>query len=179
MAETTLEKAFADVWKALDLKEQRKAMRGAMRKEATRVRKMAVSVIRTKRLGQGTRRDITKGVWQKVYPARYGLGFMVSVKATKSKRGQHINRQGLMKPVLMWAAEGTRNRNVGARKADGGRVSWTGRRYQGYKRTGHSTGKMPAYHFMEQTETMAAPGVENNLWKNFEDNVNKAIANSR
>ena len=40
---TDINKPFADVYKALDMKDQRKAMRSAMRREGNRLKKAAVS----------------------------------------------------------------------------------------------------------------------------------------
>lgn len=40
---TDINKPFSDVYKALDMKDQRKAMRSAMRREGNRLKKAAVS----------------------------------------------------------------------------------------------------------------------------------------
>lgn len=170
-----------DVFNALDLKAQRKALRGAMRKEATRVRKAVVSVIMGSKLGKGTNADITKGVYQRIYPAKYGAGFMVSVKTNgkTGKKGIHTNRAGKQKPVLMWAAEGTDVRHVGKRSGRKHAVSWTGKRYATYGRSGHSTGKMPQYDFMDKAESQVGDGVESNLWSSFNANLDKEIRKIR
>lgn len=170
-----IERAFGEVFNALDPKAQRKALRGAMGKEARRLAKDVKSAIRLSGLGGGTARDITKGVWQRVYPDRCGAGFMVSVKATRKKKGQHTNRYGKMKPVLMWAAEGTRSRRVGGRRLSGYSTSWTGRKNRRYSRVGHSTGRMRNYGFMDKAENANAASVETNLWAAFERNLNKAV----
>lgn len=170
-----------DVFNALDLKAQRKALRGAIRKEATRVRKIVVSEIMGSKLGKGTNADITKGVYQRIYPAKYGAGFMVSVKTNgkTGKKGIHTNRAGKQKPVLMWAADGTKVRHVGKRIKRKHAISWTGRRYATYDRGGHSTGRMKKYDFMEKAEVQAGDGVENNLWSAFNANLDKAIRKIR
>lgn len=175
--ETTLEGFQKSVYDALDLKEQRKALRGAMRKEATRVRGIAKQAVFASGLGRGTHTDITKGIYQRVYPARYGAGFMVSVKWSShvGSKAIHKNRQGKEKPVLMWAADGTKERRVGKRKARQHRQSWTGRRYATYARSGHSTGAMRKYGFMDGLEDRVAPTIETNLFANFNANLDKAI----
>ena len=50
---------------------------------------------------------LAKGVRVRVYPR--GGGFMITVKP-HGKSGYIKNRHGLEKPVLMWAAEGTKQR---------------------------------------------------------------------
>ena len=66
--EVDLQRPFADVYKALDLKTQRKAMRSAMRKEGNRVKKVAVSTLHSKAIGPefGQRylcEDIPEPIW--------------------------------------------------------------------------------------------------------------------
>lgn len=182
----SIDGVFGSVLEALDLKEQRKAMRGAMRREANRIRKMAVGNMTSSGLlsskGKKHRKDSTttagklgKGIYARVYPDKYGAGFMVSV-TPHGKRGIHKNRQGLQKPVLMWAEEGTRFRRVGKRKKGFTYTSKrTGKKQRAYIRGGHSTGTMPTYGFMEKTEAQATMSVEQNLFKDFQDNLNKAI----
>jgi hypothetical protein len=109
---TDINKPFADVFKALDQKTQRKAMKSAMRREGNRLKKIAVANLRESRVGQGTKRDLSKGIYVRTYPDRYGMGFMVSVKPHGRHKGIHLNRQGKEKPVLMWAEDGTRERRA-------------------------------------------------------------------
>lgn len=188
MADVTdreIEQGFMGIWEQLDPKKQRKALRGSMRKEATLVRKAAVSALASSgilaRVNKPKRQNSTtsmatlsKGIFQRVYPSKYGLGFMVSVKVGKSgNKGFHTNRRGEKKPVLMWAAEGTSPRRVGKRKAGRKARSWSGKTYRKYKRMGHSTGKMPRYGFMEKAEAQTAGGVENRLWEQFLRNIER------
>ncbi len=168
-----LDNPFGDVWKALDMKEQRKAMRGAMRKEAMNVKKAAQAAMDTSGLGRGTKQRVRKSIYMRVYPSRYGLGFMASV-VPHGKRGIHTNRFGKQKPVAMWAEDGTANRNVGKRKRGWRVITRTGRKGRNYERSGHSTGKMRSYDFMKKAEEQTAPGVENRLFENLEQNVEKA-----
>ena len=63
-----LSKPFASIFNALDMKEQRKALRNAMGKEANRVKKEAQQSILSSGLGHGTNTDITAGVRARVYP---------------------------------------------------------------------------------------------------------------
>ena len=77
---TDLNAPFADVYKALNVKDQRKALRSSMRKEGNRLKKIAVSNLSQSGIGQGTKRSLSSGIYVRTYPDRYGLGFMVSVK---------------------------------------------------------------------------------------------------
>ncbi len=172
---TDINKPFADVFKALDPKAQRKAMRGAMRREGNRLKKAAVSNLAQSGIGQGTRRSLSSGIYVRTYPERYGLGFMVSVKPHGSRRGIHLNRQGKEKPVLMWAEDGTRYRHVGRRISSFfGKSRFTGKKIRQYLRGGASRGKMKRYGFLAKTERQTADSVETNLFGNLQANVDRA-----
>ncbi len=164
---------FNRLWQKLSPKEQRKSMTSAMRREANRLKRTAKANIKAS--GLSTRTGVDRGVYARVYPKRYGLGFMVSVKP-HGKRAIHTNRQGKQKPVLMFAEEGTTDRNVGTRKsgASWAKGKYAAKRYRQYKRTGHSTGRMPKYGFIERTEQTETAGIEQRLFADFERNVAKA-----
>lgn len=67
-----LTKPFASVFEALDVKQQRKALKGAMRKAANMVMKEAEMNVRNSGIGQGTLTPITKSLYTRVYPDQYG-----------------------------------------------------------------------------------------------------------
>lgn len=157
-----LNKPFGEVFKALDLKTQHKAMRSAMRREANRLKKTATVNLQISGIRQGTRQKLSKGIYARVYPDKYGMGFMISVKPRKRK-GFHKNRQGLEKPVLMWAEEGTLLRKTKTRTKVFVR-----------KRKGHLTGRMRKYGFIRKTEEQATHIVEKNLFNDFQKNIEKA-----
>lgn len=80
----------------LDEKHRLKALRGAFRKEANRVRKEAIKNLR----GSGIRtdKDLEKGVRSVVPRKRLGFGVTVGTKGSKKKgvtAGVHTNRRGL------------------------------------------------------------------------------------
>lgn len=156
-----LNKPFAEVYEALDEKAHRKAMRGAMRRVGNMVKKSAAQSASASGLRNGA--QVAKGLRVRVYPDRFGLGFMVSTKP-RGKKGYYKNRQGKEKPVLMWAAEGTKQRTTRSKS------KWFVR-----KKRGHSTGRMPAFGFMEKTENREAGNVEANLFDVFEKNLEKAV----
>ena len=71
-----IKRPFLDVYKALDVKTQRKAMKGAMRREGNRLKKAAVANLGSSGIGKGTKRSLSSGIYVRTYPDRYGLGFM-------------------------------------------------------------------------------------------------------
>ncbi len=160
---TNISKSFTDLLGALDLKDQRKALRGAMRREGNRLKKTAAAKLRGSGIGQGARQKLSKGIRLRVYPEKYGAGLLVSVKP-QGKRGFHHNRQGLEKPVLMWAEDGT-----------GHRRTKTKTKFFVRKRKGHPTGRMKRYGFMRRTEELCADSVGRNLFNDFRKNIERAV----
>lgn len=157
-----LSNPFKDVFQALDLKDQRKAMRSAMRREGNRLKKQAIANLQGSGIGQGTNGRLSKGIRMRVYPDKFGTGFMLSVKPHK-KQGFHKNRQGKEKPVLMWAEEGTKYRKTKTKTKVFAR-----------KRKGHVTGRMKRYGFMRKTGGQATQIVERNLFSDFQKNLERA-----
>lgn len=172
---TDITRPFSDVYKALDQRTHRKAMRSAMRKEGNRLKKAAVSNLRQSGIGQGTNRSLASGIYVRTYPARYGLGFMVSVKPHGRRKGIHLNRKGKEKPVLMWAEDGTRLRRSGRRVSSFfGRSRFTGRRIRQYLRGGANRGKMGCYAFLAKTERQTEGSVESYLFTDFQTSLERA-----
>lgn len=173
--EKIAEQAFTSIFNALDLKQQRKALRKAMRKEGNRVKRITIEELLSTPIGRGTNEDISKGIYLRVYPQRYGTGFMVSIRP-KGKRGIHLNRQGLKKPILMWAEEGTEQRHTGRRTTSFFGINrYTGKRSRNYKRDGANRGRMPAYRFLSSSFNRVGDSVENNLFDVFQNNLVKEI----
>lgn len=168
-----VETAFKQVYALLDRKEQQKAMRGAMRKEANRLKRTAATALKSSGIGRGTSEPLDKGVYTRVFPDRYGLGFMVSVKPFRRK-GVHRNRQGKEKPVLMWAEDGTRFRRIGRKISSfKGKSRFSMRNIRHYARGGASRGRMKPYNFLKRTEQTEANQVGENLYSALENNINR------
>lgn len=148
---------FREVFEALSLKDQRKAIRAAMRGESKRIKEMAAQTIGASGLGTGTKQQVSKSLRARVWPQRYGAGFEVTTKPHR-KTGYHRNRYGKEKPVLMWAEEGTADRST---------------KYRNNRRW-HKTGRMRAYRFLSGVESRATAQVENNLFNEFQANLSKA-----
>lgn len=154
---SVLEQNFTRIWNELSPKQQRKGMRAALRREATKVRKIAQA-----RLGESGI-DVSTGlknnIFARVFPS--GSGFMVSVNpnAHGGRKAIHKNRKGREKPVLFWAESGTTYRFRGSKRLG--------------RHTGGRTGRMPSYHFMKDAEAESDVFVERDLWNEIEKNINK------
>lgn len=156
--DTQLRKMFAE----LDEKNRLKALRGAFRREANNVRKAAVGNLQ----GSGIRNGRTLGKGIRAIVFRNKAGFRVTIgtkranKNGKGERGFHKNRQGLKKPVLLWAEMGTNARRTKTQTKVFTR-----------SRKGHNTGRMKSYAFMRKTRDTEAPKVENRL----RDEITKSV----
>lgn len=170
-----IDKPFAEVFKALDLKTQRKTLKSAVRKESNRLKKVAMEEVMSSSLGKGTQQPLTKSLYSRVFPDRYGLGALVSVRPHGKRKGYHVNRYGKEKPVLMWAESGTRMRNVG-KKVDyfTSRSRYTGKKIYNYIRGGASRGRMQKYEFLKHTDEKAGGQTEEYLFNEFKKNVYRA-----
>ena len=167
-----IEKPFREVFEALEPKQQRKAMKTAMRTEGGRLKKAAQARIAASGLGRGTLKNISSGVRLRVYPDKYGLGFMVTVKPHGRNKGFHRNRKNLEKPVLMWAEDGTRQRRIGKKIGSfSSENPLTGKKTKRYVRGGANRGKMRRYAFLETTERQEAENVETRLFEKYQDNI--------
>lgn len=137
------------LFKALEPKQRISALKGGMRKEANRLKKVAISNLRSS--GMRTDKKLEKGIRTKVYNKM--SGFKVYVTTDKKGGGFHVNRFGQKKPVLIWAELGTNARRT---KGNGGRRALR-------KRAAHSTGRMRRYGFMEKMLQTELSKVTNNV----------------
>lgn len=131
-----LQRLFAE----MDTKKRLKALKGAFRREANRVRKTAINNLRG---SIRTDRDLERGVRAIVFKRKAGFRVTIGTKkAGKSGKeyGFHTNRRGQKKPVLIWAEEGTVRRHTKTRTS-----------FFVRSRKGHSTGRMKRYGFMLKT----------------------------
>lgn len=156
-----LSQPFKEVFEALDTTEQRKAMRSAIRRNVNKARKVVEAKMEATKLGRGTNQRLSKSLRVRIYPDKYGLGAMITTKP-RGKRGYHKNRFGKEKPVAMWAEDGT--------------VKRTQRRkgFWGLKK-GRNVGAMPAYHFLRDSEEAATHVIEENLFHDFQKNLEKRL----
>lgn len=185
-------KEWQDLLREMDGRTLKNTIKGAYRKVARRARQVAVNNLTSSKLKvKGDTSDWKKGIRAWVY--NKGSGFLLTVNPHRNKdAGFHKNRrygksitrgprQGNINqrklPVLMWAEDGTQERNRGTRngKTSFFRISRiTGKRYRNYHRNGTATGKMPAYNFLQKSEAEARAIVERDLHKELEAAAIKA-----
>lgn len=155
-----LQRLFAE----LEPKRRSQALRGGFRKAANNVRKKAVANLRE---AIRTDKDLEKGVRAIVF--RRTAGFCVTIKPKKAGKngkgeaGMHTNRQGLKKPVLKWAEEGTKVRTT---KSGGGKRA-------ARLRAAHSTGRMPRFGFMAKTKNEVRDSVTADMRNMVTENVER------
>lgn len=157
--DANLQRLFAE----MDVKQRLRALKGAFRREANQVRKTALNNLRG---SIRTDKDMESGVRAVVF--KRTAGFRVTIgtkKATKDggkDYGFHKNRQGLKKPILIWAEEGTKDRKTKTKTRIFTRA-----------RKGHATGRMKRYGFMRQTESQVKDSVTEHLRIELMNNVQK------
>lgn len=158
--DTQLQKLFAE----MDVKHRKRALKGAFRREANQVRRTAINNLRS---SLHSNRDLEKGIRAIVF--KKAAGFRVTIgtkkanrKTGKGEKGMHINRQGLKKPVLIWAEGGTEQRKTKTKT-----------RVFVRKRRGHNTGRMKRYGFMRKTQTDVRDKVTADLRNEIVESVTK------
>lgn len=153
-----------------------KAMRGALRKEARRVRQAAVKNLRTERArlaGQGGRksaaavrtsnRELEKGI--RTVVSKKTLGFRVTVGTARGKgfyKSRRFTGAGSREvPVLIWLEDGTALRVSSRSKI----ARALGR--------GKNRGRIPSLRFMEKTRSQESANVTEGIRKATMESVEK------
>lgn len=155
--DTQLQKLFAE----MNVKQRLSALKGAFRREAGMVRKTAIDNLRASIRSD---KDLERGVRQIVF--KKTAGFRVTVGTRKADRqgkgeyGFHTNRQGLKKPILIWAEGGTEMRRTK-----------TSTKVYTRSRRAHSTGRMKRYGFMRKTQADVRDKVEADLRNEITMNI--------
>ena len=155
-----LQRLFAE----LEPKRRLQAIKGGFRREANQVRKTAINNLRS---SIQSNKDLEKGVRAIVFKRKAGFRVTVGTKRAgkngKGEAGFHTNRQGLKKPVLIWAEEGTKDRKTKPKQGT--------RRRAARLRASHSTGRMKRYGFMAQTLNSVRDTVTDNIHKMVTENI--------
>jgi hypothetical protein len=161
--DSNLRQLFAE----LEPKRRTQALKGAFRREANQVRKTAINNLRSS--GIKSSKDLEKGVRAVVFKRAAGFRVTIGTKRAgsngKGEAGYHINRQGLKKPILIWAESGTEERQTKPKQGT--------RRRASRQRAQHSTGHMKRYGFMAQTLNDVKDTVTQNIHEMVIDNVQK------
>ena len=169
------EKDLAQIAKEMTPKQLRKSLKRAYRAEAKKVLGIARQQLhRSKIQVKGNQADWEKGIRSHIYSR--GGGFLITVKAHRAnlkgqgEKSMHENRKGFKKPVLMWAEEGTKERQRGGKKIrikhgiygthrSGKTQYWT----ETIRKDGIPTGQMGAYGFLERATPEMFQTVEHDL----------------
>ncbi len=143
------------LFEALNPKQRKQAIQGALRRAATKVKKEAVKNLRSARNGKGetikTSKELEKGIRRLAYKKH--LGFRVTVGSKKKAK---------TKPILVWAEEGTKKR-----------FTKTQTKVYRRKRGGHYTGEMPRYGFMQRTKEQVKDKVTDMLHNEINQNIQR------
>lgn len=157
-----LQRLFAE----LEPKRRLQAIKGGFRREANQVRKTAINNLRS---SIQSNKDLEKGVRTVLFKRKAGFRVTVGTKRAgkngKGEAGFHTNRQGLKKPILIWAEEGTEERKTKPKQGT--------RRRAARLRTSHRTGRMKRYGFMAQTLQSVRDTVMNDIHEMVTNNVKK------
>lgn len=159
--DSNLQRLFAE----LEPRQRLKALKGAFRREAGRVRKVAVGNLRSSIRSD---RDLERGVRAVVFKRKAGFRVTIGTKKARMNGGKeygfHTNRRGLKKPVLIWAEGGTKGRKSRrqSRYPVGGR--WA---------TGKNRGAMKSYGFMAKTKSDVRGTVTESLHNQVREHVTK------
>lgn len=169
--DSQLQQLFAQ----MDEKQRAKAMKGAFRSTANTFRRAAVSLLRS---SIRSNREMEKGVRALVFKKKLGFRVTVGTVLRKSKdktryvakKGFYMNHQGLEKPVLIWAEDGTKERRL-----KGSRGSFKTKRgfRKRYLYNGAYRGRMRAYQFILGAQRQVGPQIDNELQVNFRQSVEK------
>lgn len=152
------------LFEELTPKRRAQAIKGALRRAANTIRRVAVNNLRS---SLNSNRDLERGVRAMVWKRQAGFRVTVGPKAAsrktgKGERGYHTNRRGLKKPVLMWAEDGTDSRRTKSKT-----------RIFTRSRKGHSTGRMKRYGFMARTKSETEANVTSMLHTEIINNVKR------
>lgn len=158
--DTQLQKLFTE----MDVKHRKRALKGAFRREANQVRRTAINNLRS---SLHSNRDLEKGIRAIVFKKAAGFRITIGTKKAnrktgKGEKGMHINRQGLKKPVLIWAEGGTEQRKTKTKT-----------RVLVRERRSHNTGRMKRYGFMRKTQTDVRDKVTADLRNEIVESVTK------
>lgn len=161
--DTQLQKLFTD----MDVKHRKRALKGAFKREANQVRKTAINNLRS---SLHSNRDLEKGIRAIVFKDKAGFRVTIGTKKAnrktgKGEKGMHLNRQGLKKPVLIWAEGGTEQRRTKTKTKVFVR-----------ERKGHNTGRMKRYGFMRKTKTDVADKVTEDLRNEITKSIEKTAS---
>lgn len=162
-------KEWSELARQLTPRQLRNSVKRAYRREAAKARAIAVQQLRSSGMSaEGDKKDLERSIRQRVYSR--GGGFMVTVKAKSSgdkTQGMHRNRYGKLKPVLVFAEDGTVSRKTKTKTRIFTRI-----------RKGHPTGSMPKFGILDKSTAGMFRSVETGLFPEVEAAVIKSARKS-
>ncbi len=142
------DKPLQELFKQMDVSTRLKALKGAFRREATKVKNKSVANLRSS--GLHSNKTLEKGIRAAIFKKKAGFNVTIFPK------GQHgmykSQRAKRAVPVLIFAEGGTKERRTKNRLG-----------ILGHARKGHSTGRMRAYEFQKKTLEQSREPVTNEL----------------
>lgn len=143
------DKQLQDLFKQMDVSERLKALKGAFRKQAGKVKAKSVANLRSS--GLHTNRTLEKGIRAGIFKKK--AGFTVTIYP-KGQRGLYKSSKSKSRavPVLLFAEGGTKERYTKNRLG-----------ILGHARKGHYAGKMRPYEFQKKTLAQVKEPVTNEL----------------
>lgn len=143
-----------ELLKAMNAKDVKRTLKATYRKVAGKVKAIVVQHLNASGLRVGN--GMMRGIRVRVYPR--GSGFMVTVKPHGNTGMYQGHSKGAQpRPVLQYAEDGTGLRLYRHKVAQGG------------------TGRMPAYHFVRDSEEEATVIVERDTMAELERQVQKRM----
>lgn len=170
-------KEFAAVMRAMSPRMVRNSLKSAYRKVAKKAKDVVVSKAASSGLEHGA--SVGRSVRVRIYP--WGNGFMLTTKPHNGgkntlgsvAKGYHKNRSGQWKPIALWANAGTKPRNI--RTGKHVRVNFGNGVTGSWLTMGRGRGSMPAYSFMDKSNTEAVNVVGNDMFGEIVAAVNKRL----
>ena len=179
-------KEWGELLKQMTPRQLRNSVRSAYRKVAKKNVEVAQRYLAESDLG-GDILALGKTIRPHIYSR--GGGFLITVNARRGKangkgeKGMYKTSRGAKKPILMWAEDGTEERQSGGNVnyVYTGNVKWGSRHGSAYKLRkkrlrsgGRKRGRMPAYKFLEKAEAEMTKVTEDSLLPEVEAAVIKA-----
>lgn len=170
-------KEFAAVMRAMSPRMVRNSLKSAYRKVAKKAKDVVVSKAASSGLRHGA--SVGRSVRVRIYP--WGNGFMLTAKPRNGgkgsqgsvARGFHKNSIGQWKPIALWSNAGTQQRSIRTNKRV--RVNFGKGKSGSWLTMGRGRGSMPAYSFMDKSNSEVLNVVGNDMFSEIEAAVNKRL----
>lgn len=143
---------WTDLLRAMDARQIKSSLKAAYRRCGNLIRNVAYTDLQSKSIRNASKMKRLIRVY--VYPR--GGGFMITVKP-HGKQGYYTNHAGFQKPVLMWAQDGTEEREP---RRDAGFVA---RFNDGNFRPVKHMGMERVYNFLKGAEQQGSGIIEREL----------------